>query len=160
MEIMKKLAFMTITALLLAACQSQQDPDEVEGMGMEEEPVVEQPPPATRRRYQPRERPKPEPPKETYQQEVIPGVSEGMLAEDGPGLTLMIDASTVDAFHQSLDLIASETSVSQYQSLRSSLQFIQRYDSDAWGGQEALLSVVNGLTGEEIIERAQDLRTR
>lgn len=159
---MKKLVFMTIAALFLAACQSDQDSDDVDDIGVEQDPVVEQAP-QPRRRYQPRERPEPEPEPErlTSQRRLVPQFTEGGLSQDGPGLSLMIDASSLDAFHQSMELIASETSDDQYQSLTAALAVVQMYDMNATGpGIEGVLPILDGMTGEEIIERAQQIRSR
>lgn len=157
---MKKLAFVAIVALFLAACQSDQDSDDVDDIDMEQEPVVEQTPPnPTRRRYQPRKRPEPEPEMERLEprQQLVPQYIEGRLDQDGPGLDLMIDASSMDAFHQSLELIASETSESQYRSLAGAVDMLGFYDMEAQG-VEGLLMILNGMTGEEVIERAHKIR--
>lgn len=159
---MKNIVFVTLTALLLAACQPGQDVNEPDDVELEATAEVEQAPKPVRRRYQPRERPDPEPEPEalTSQRELVPGFIEGRLEQPGPGLSLMIDASSKDAFHQSLELVATETSEEQYVSLASAIRMLEAYDLEASANPDGLLPVIDGLTGDEIIERAHSMRSR
>ena len=87
----------------------------------------------------------------------IPRV-EGEAQEEGYGLTMVLDGSSPQAFQESLELIAMDTSKAQYQKLDSALRFLGTYDTAAWSGLPSLYKSLDGLTGEDIIERARKLR--
>jgi hypothetical protein len=83
----------------------------------------------------------------------IPRV-QGQTSGESFGLTLVIDGSSPAAFAESLELIASDTSAEQYRQLDSALRYLQVYSPDGWQGLPEFYSRLNGMTGEEIIERA------
>lgn len=163
---MSRLVIIAIAGLWLVACQSDRGTGEAEVAELEQAPVVEEEQREVRRRYQPRERPERERARDTEpvplegEQRLTPRFTEGRLNRDGPGLSLMIDASSVDAFHQSLELIASETSQAQYRHLRSAVEMLEFYDFDAGSGPDGVLQTIDGMTGEQIIERARQIRSR
>ena len=82
----------------------------------------------------------------------------GQTQEEGFGLTLMVDGSSPEAFAESLELIASDSSNQQYRQLDSALRYLQVYSSDGWSGLPGFYERLNGMTGEEIIQRAQRLQ--
>ncbi len=85
---------------------------------------------------------------------------EGQAEEDGYGLTMIVDGSSPEAFAGSLDLIAMDTSQEQYRKLDASLRFLATYDTAAWSGLPNLYKTLDGMTGEEIIERAENMRNQ
>lgn len=87
----------------------------------------------------------------------IPKVT-GQADYEGYGLTLMVDGSSPEAFAESLELIASDSNPDQYRQLDSAIRYLQVYSSDGWSGLPGFYERLNGMTGEEIIERAQRLR--
>ncbi len=82
----------------------------------------------------------------------------GQVQGEGYGLTLIVDGSSPEAFKESLALIASDTSENQYRTLDSALRYLQVYSSDGWAGLPGFYERLNGMTGEEIIERADRLK--
>lgn len=86
--------------------------------------------------------------------------AEGQAEEDGYGLTMIVDGSSPQAFAESLDLIAMDSSQEQYRKLDASLRFLATYDTAAWSGLPNLYKTLDGMTGEEIIERAEDMRDK
>ncbi len=77
----------------------------------------------------------------------------GELAEDGWGLDHLIDGSSPTAFAESLELIASDTSESQYQQFNSALRFLHTYSLGS-RDLESFYSSLDNLTAQEVIERA------
>ena len=85
---------------------------------------------------------------------------EGQAQEEGYGLTMVVDGSSPEAFSESLELIAMDTSQEQYQRLDASLRYLATYDTAAWSGLPNLYKTLDGMTGEEIIERAIEMREK
>lgn len=142
---MKVLFIAFATMLLLIACRSEQ--------AQEPEPAVETvetPAPRTEPAREPSRTPEPGAP-------VVPR-SEGQLEEAGYGLALIVDGTSTASFHESLELIASETSQEQYQSLDAAIRYLQVYSPHAWGGRDSLYASLDGMTGEEIIAQAGELQ--
>lgn len=83
---------------------------------------------------------------------------EGQAQEEGYGLTMIVDGSSPEAFAESLELIAMDTTEEQYRDLDSALRFLATYDTAAWSGLPNLYKTLDGMTGEEIIERAKEMR--
>lgn len=142
---MRALFIAIASGMLLAACQSEPD---VEEPVMEE--TVETPEPRTEPAREDRRPAEPRPP-------VVPR-TQGHLEEEGYGLTLIVDGSSTDAFHQSMELIAEESNREQFERLDAAIRYLQVYSPQSWGGQEALYASLDGLTGEEIIAQANELQ--
>ncbi len=81
----------------------------------------------------------------------------GIAEEESYGLTLMVDGTSPEAFQRSLEMIAEETTTEQYDRLNTAIQFLGIYDPVAWSGLPALYADLDGLTGEDIIERANEV---
>ncbi len=149
---MRKLSIMIAMLALVfaAACQSNQnadsasEPDEPEATASTEAEAEE---PRFERRRPPREPSDNRPPPRM----------EGGLVDEGPGLTFIIDATDMDTLEQSLELIADETSQAQYQRLQGSIDMLRFYSLQP---TDQFYSSLDGMTGEEIIERAQERRQR
>lgn len=84
---------------------------------------------------------------------VVPRL-EGKLEEDGMGLETIIDASSKKAFADSMNWIAEDVSEKQYQRLERSLRYIEAYDSSVLGNEERFFELIDGKTGQELIDRA------
>lgn len=138
------------------------------GCGQSDEPAAEQPEPAVEQAAAPSERQV----RRSTQREATaelprreeqdPGKNiprfEGEAEQDGYGLTMVVDGSTPQAFQESLELIAMDTTSDQYSQLDSALRFLGTYDQTSWAGLDNLYESLDGMTGEEIIERARQLR--
>jgi hypothetical protein len=164
---LKQLAVATTIIFSLAACQSGQNSNGThDGVQEAETAAVEQAPQETRRRYQRRERERPSAETLTERRalesrrELMPTYTSAMLDQDGPGLGIIVDASSLEAFHQSFELVASETSEAQLAALKSAIGALQAWDLSVGPGMEGVLPVIDGMTGDEIIERAHSLRSR
>lgn len=94
---------------------------------------------------------------ETDPEKKIPRI-DGTAEEEGYGLTMVVDGSSPEAFQESLELIAMDTSKEQYRRLDAALRFLGTYDTAAWSGLPNLYKTLDGMTGEEIIERAANMR--
>lgn len=84
---------------------------------------------------------------------------QGELESPGNGLNMIIDGSSPDAFLQSLEIIASDSSEQQFQTFHSSLQYLQAYSMDG-GNLTAFYETLDGRTAEEVIELAANRRAR
>lgn len=87
---------------------------------------------------------------------VVPDL-EGELEQDGLGLETIIDASSKDAYAESLRWISQDVSASQYKKLEQSLRYIKAFDSSVLGSEERFLDTIDGKTGQELIDRAGKL---
>jgi len=107
-----------------------------------------------------RNEPAPEPPAFSSNEDPAKKIprTQGQAEYEGYGLTFMVDGSSPEAFAQSLELIASDTNTDQYRQLDSAIRYLQVYSSDGWSGLPGFYERLNGMTGEEIIERASRLR--
>lgn len=87
---------------------------------------------------------------------VVPRL-DGQLEEDGLGLETIIDASSKDAYAESLRWISQDVSAEQYDRLEQSLRYIKAFDSSVLGSEERFLETIDGKTGQELIDRATKL---
>lgn len=83
----------------------------------------------------------------------------GELQSDGYGLTLIIDGSSPEAFADSLEIIAADTSPQQYQRLDSAIRYLETYALGVNNLTEFYQSI-DGQSAQEIIERAQSRNRR
>lgn len=97
--------------------------------------------------------PEPEPARDFL---VVPDF-EGELEEDGLGLETIIDASSKDAYAESMRWISQDVSASQYKRLEQSLRYIKAFDSNVLGSETRFLQAIDGRTGQELIDRASKL---
>lgn len=87
---------------------------------------------------------------------VVPKL-DGQLEEDGLGLETIIDASSKEAYAESLRWISQDVSPEQFKRLEQSLRFIQAYDSSVLGNKQRFYETIDGKTGQELIDRASKL---
>jgi hypothetical protein len=143
-------------AVFLSACQSEsEEPAVTENAQEEQNEVVSDR--VTRMRSQAGEAPEtPAPPQGDPERE-LPRL-QGQFAEPGMGLANLVDGSSPQAFAESLQRIAAETSQDQYRELDSSLRYLRMYSSAAWGGLPGLYESLDSMSGEEIIAHARRLQ--
>jgi len=85
---------------------------------------------------------------------------EGAAEEEGLGLETIIDASSKQAYADSLRWIAQDTTKQQFAELERSIRFIHMYDPSILGQESRMLQTIDGMTGAEIIARAQEINRR
>jgi hypothetical protein len=139
---------------LLAGCRSEPEPEPV----VEAEPVTEQRPSTQRVVRQREERaPEPAPVEETQLTRVDPAKElpqfRGELESDGYGPEMIIDGSSPQAFADSLELIASESSARQYQDIERAISYL-RHSNLAFRDLNLLYQQIDGMTGREVIVMA------
>ncbi|QOC23817.1 hypothetical protein IC757_06750 [Wenzhouxiangella sp. AB-CW3] len=154
---MKKLIVPIAATFFLVGCGSD-DQDEAANE-VETAPAAEQTEQQPRREVRRRSEQEPQEPTRTTDADPrrLPHL-QGAAEVDGHGLTMIVDGSSPEAFQQSLELIASDSTDEQYQQLDSAIRDLQMNSPEGWGGAEALFRSLDGMTGEEIIERAAERR--
>ncbi|MEE4638947.1 MAG: hypothetical protein V2J42_09435 [Wenzhouxiangella sp.] len=153
---MKKAVIMLFAAVFLSACQSEPEEPAVTETAQDEptELVSDR---VTRMRSEAGEAPEaPTQPQGDPERE-LPRL-QGQFSEPGMGLANLVDGTSPQAFAESLQRIASETSQDQYRELDSSLRYLRMYSSAAWGGLPGLYESLDNMTGEEIIAHARRLQ--
>jgi len=158
MESNVKKTLSILSVLLLAtACGQSDEPAAESGETAQAETTAEQ-------REVRRERERAEPQELPRRNEVDPAKKipkiEATAEQDGYGLTMVVDGSSPEAFQESLELIAMDTTQEQYRQLDSALRYLGTYDPAAWGGMAALYESLDGMTGEEIIAHAREQRAK
>jgi hypothetical protein len=152
----KKAVIMLFAAVFLSACQSEPEEPAVTETAQDEptELVSDR---VTRMRSEAGEAPEaPTQPQGDPERE-LPRL-QGQFSEPGMGLANLVDGTSPQAFAESLQRIASETSQDQYRELDSSLRYLRMYSSAAWGGLPGLYESLDNMTGEEIIAHARRLQ--
>lgn len=158
---MKKVILPIVTALILAGCSSNND--EVETTASEparDAATRDAAPGATSRRDVRRAQDAEITPQLAEPEQPARSVPrlEGSATTEGYGLTMILDGSSREAFDQSLELIAEDTTSEQYRQLDAAIRYLRANSSSAWGGLDNLYASLHGKTGEEIIEEATRLR--
>lgn len=157
--IVKKTICILSVAFLAVGCGSDEPAPAEEA----NQPAQEQPAEESRevvRRSDASEETKPLPRRDRSDPEKrIPRI-EGEANEEGYGLTMVVDGSSPEAFQESLELIAMDTSKEQYRELDAALRFLGTYDTAAWSGLPNLYKTLDGMTAEEIIERSDEMREK
>ncbi len=154
---LKRLTILTLTALFLAACSSDNDTEApVEPQVGEETTATETRREVRRADDEPRSEPLPRTDDPARDLPRLTGEAE----VDGFGLTMIVDGSSPEAFRQSLEIIAEDSTETQYQELDSAIRYLRAYSPEAWEGLSNLYASLDGMTGEEIIEEAARLSER
>jgi len=82
-------------------------------------------------------------------------------AEIGANMnTVIFDGSSEDAFQAGLDEFQSFANEMEISALSGAISFLKVYDISARGNTEKLYSVLDGLTAEQIVERANKIRRK
>ena len=145
--------------VLMTACSSEPEPEPAEEQVEAAEPA---PAPTRTRRSTSTNSPTMETlptPESAPRFRYVPDV-DGQLTEDGLGLQTIIDGSSAESFRDSLTWIASDTSPQQYSELEQAIRFINNYDRRVLGNDERMRGVLDGLTGEEVIELAAEINSQ
>jgi hypothetical protein len=70
-----------------------------------------------------------------------------------PGMQIPVDGTSVEAFDASLAEIQEKTTASEYITLTNAIKYMMVYDLTAKRDRAKLAANLNGLTGEQIIDR-------
>lgn len=152
---MRKTVLTIVAAVMLAGCQSDEaEPVATETNEAETSTVSER---VTRQRSAPADAPPEGARSQVDPERELPRL-QGQFREPGMGLANLVDGSSPQAFAESLEMIASETSPDQYSELDSALRYLRMYSSAAWSGLPGLYQSLDNMTGEEIIEHARRLQ--
>lgn len=155
MRLILSLAF---ASLLLAGCGSDNEPEAVEEPESTEEEALQTSREIRRQSEQSQETVEPRATTDNSERQ-IPRRHGKLEDEDSAyGLTMLVDGTSPQAFQDSLDMIAGETTSQQYEQLDSALRYLSTYAPEAWSGMPTLYKSLDGMTGEEIIEKAEELR--
>ncbi|NDY95267.1 hypothetical protein [Wenzhouxiangella limi] len=153
---MKKAVTLLFAAVFISACSSEpEEPAVPETTQQDQTEAVSDR--VTRMRSQAGEAPE-EPVQDLGDPERDLPRLQGQFAEPGMGLANLVDGTSPEAFAESLQRIASETSPDQYRELDSSLRYLRMYSSAAWGGLPGLYESLDSMSGEEIIAHARRLQ--
>ena len=74
--------------------------------------------------------------------------------------TIIFDGSSEEAFRDGLDEFHSIANASEISALDGAIRFLKVYDLSARGNAEKLYQVLDGMTPEQIVERAAKIRRR
>ena len=155
---MKYIIIAIAATMMLTGCPSDEDVE------ASEEAVTEAAPTLSEQRAM-RQRRNPEPPARsdaprslTDPARELPRLT-GELEDDGYGPTMIIDGSSPEAFRQSVELIAAESSESQYREFNAALRFLRTYTLGARDLDE-FYQTLDGMTPEEVVEMVAERRGR
>lgn len=148
----KKLIFPIAASLLLFGC-GQDEPEAPSEPEAAEQATDQR---ESRREVRRAEEPSSEPAPDRNEKKVP--VLEGQAETEGHGLTMIMDGSSPEAFEESLSLVAQDTSKEQYRKLDQAIRHLEVYSSAGWSGKASLYKSLDGMTAEEIIEKAQSER--
>ena len=77
----------------------------------------------------------------------------------GPrGLDIPLDGSSLEAFDKSLEKVKKTSPESDYKTLENALDYLLLYDLGAQGDRAKLASRLDGMTGQEILEKVNRRR--
>jgi len=77
----------------------------------------------------------------------------------GPrGLDIAMDGSSLEAFDKSMDRVKKTGSESDYKTLESAMDYLLLYDIGARGDRAKLASRLDGMTGQEILDKVNRQR--
>ena len=79
--------------------------------------------------------------------------AEAPAADLDPGMQIPVDGSSLDAFNESLATIKAQAKEPNYISLEEAIKYLMVYDLGAQGDKAKLAKNLDGLTGDQIIDR-------
>ena len=143
----------TVSALLLlsAGCSDDPAPNEQTETETSSPEMVQREAPTESTRTTPTTR------EDSADFRVVPDVS-GRLEQEGAGLDTVIDASSKEAYAESLRWIAEDASQEQMRRLERAIRFVHMYDPSVYGSERQLMDKIDGLTGTEVIEQAMEMQ--
>ena len=71
------------------------------------------------------------------------------------GMQITVDGSSLEAFNKSLEMIKGKTEGTEYTALTGAIDYLLVYDLTAKRDRAKLAQRLNGLTGEQIVEKVQ-----
>lgn len=158
MQTVVKPAFMLFTALALvlaiAACGSDEpEPQPTEEVAETDQATVTE----RQRRSESVAESRPSSLDEPVDERPVPRLRGEIEEGEGYGMTILVDASSPEAFRESLRMIAQDSTDAEYQVLDSSIRFIRLYSPRVMNDPDRLRELLHEQTGEEIIEMAREL---
>ena len=81
--------------------------------------------------------------------------SELAAAKFGEGMQIPVDGSSLEAFDESLAAIKEKATEAEYMTLTNALDYLLVYDLAAKRDRAKLAANLNGLTGEQIVDKVQ-----
>jgi hypothetical protein len=78
---------------------------------------------------------------------------KGAAEELDPGMQIPVDGSSLEAFNKSLETIKGQAREPNYISLEEAIKYLMVYDLGAGGDKAKLAKNLDGLTGDQIIDR-------
>ena len=76
------------------------------------------------------------------------------------GMKIPLDGSSLEAFNKSLESIKGKTEGTEYKALTGAINYLLVYDLRAKRNRTILAQHLNGLTGEQIIEKVRWSRSK
>ena len=76
-------------------------------------------------------------------------------AAESTGLDIVMDGSSLEAFEQSMEQVRETGTAVEYKSITGAIDYLLIYDIGAKRNMKTLASRLNGLTGNEIVERVK-----
>ena len=76
-------------------------------------------------------------------------------AAEATGLDIVMDGNSLEAFEQGMEQVKETGTAIEYKSLSGAIEYLLIYDIGAKRNMKTLASRLNGLTGNEIIERVK-----
>jgi len=72
---------------------------------------------------------------------------------DGDGMEIPLDGTSLEAFDTSMARVKRHTDAAHYTTLENAIEYLLVYDLEVKRSKEKLVTKLNGLTGNEVIER-------
>ena len=99
------------------------------------------------------ERDQAEPATPVVEQSEDASASDPAEASGPTGLDIPLDGSSLEAFEQSMDKISKTSSASDYKTLQNAIDYLLLYDLKAQGDLAIVAAHLDGMTGQEILEK-------
>lgn len=77
-------------------------------------------------------------------------------AKPSAGMTVPVDGTSLEAFDASLAKIKGDSTASEYLTLTNAIDYLLVYDLQAKRDRTKLAALLNGQTGEQIIQQVED----
>ncbi|MEJ8568237.1 hypothetical protein [Elongatibacter sediminis] len=81
--------------------------------------------------------------------------SEQAVSRFSEGMQIPVDGSSLEAFEKSLEAIGEQATKAEFTTLNNAIDYLMIYDLAAKRNREKLASNLDGLTGEQIVDKVQ-----
>jgi len=144
-----------LSAIVLAACSNEQA-SQNEASESPDDLMVNRSAPETSARVP---APRPAAPAEESERPLIeaPRIRGQAEASDGSGMDLIIYAADRREYQESLQLVAEQSTDSEFQQLDAALRYLMINDPSIMNDEKRLFEFINGKTGEEILQATANL---